>query len=110
MAITADTSDTAKIKAAFDELRKLGYWTRLAQQDGWDAVPVPALKAGVSVAFYHHSEQKVAFDADGNLKNVLHVEHLYRDAEEIERILTKHGLIAEIVADHQSRPVVQIQP
>lgn len=92
----AGTTDRDKLNAAFVEFRALGYWARVNQQDGWNAVPQDVLKRQGKVIFWDARETPVAFDSEGRLRRPLHVQHLHRDAEEIARLLKQHGLLVEI--------------
>lgn len=89
-------NDRERIRAAFADFRRRGYWAREAQPDGWHAVPEDRLRRAGKVVFWHVNEVKICFDETGKLGALLHMNHFDKDAEEIAAILKSHDLRVKI--------------
>lgn len=101
--------DRDRFRNAFQELRGLGYWSRSDQDganSGWGAVPVDILRRDGKVVFWHTNETAIAFNGDGDLVSPLHLHHKARDAQEIVRVLTTHGLHPRLTGDRGEELIV----
>jgi hypothetical protein len=101
-------TDRDRLAAAIAEFRRLGWWARAGQQDGWKAVPEDALRRGRSVVFWHVNETDVAFDAAGNLRAPLHLRHFVDDADQVGAVLDRYGL--SVAVDHSANGGVMALP
>lgn len=92
-------------RAAFTELKALGYWARTNQEDGWHAVPKDILKRSGKLVFWNATATPLAFDTHGNLCRPLYLQHLVRDTDEILRICAQHGLQVQEASHNGVRSV-----
>lgn len=88
--------DRDRLRNAFEVLRNHGYWARGNQADGIAAIPVDVIRRCGSFVLWHENETQIAFDDLGDLMAPLHLHHLEKDADEIERVLKAHGLAAKV--------------
>lgn len=79
-----------KVRAAFTELRKEGFFARMnfscCQNCGWSAVP-----ADIPNVIFYHAQDAEAYNSVGNLRFHLYMAHQGNSARAVE-VLTKHGL------------------
>lgn len=98
--------DRDRLRSAFHELRGLGYWAYAHADTGWDAVPDDVLKRGGKVVFWHANETRIAFNANGDLINPLHLHHQYRDALDIAQLLKQYEIKARLMGPVGEQAVV----
>lgn len=86
-------TDFERLSAAFADFRRMGYFARMAQQDGWCAVPEDILFRVGKVVFYLASERHVL--SAGTLKKPLHLRCFIRDVDEVMSVLIRRGFAVE---------------
>lgn len=101
-------NDKAKIRSAFKELRKLGWFARMnfwcCQNCGCSAVPK---KFNDKFTFYHNQDAE-SIDEYGNIKDGMYLTHGEGgDANEIVNTLRKHGLKVTWNGDNNTRILVE---
>lgn len=81
-------TDMDRLRAAFMELRELGYWARISQDGGFSSVPEDIIRRCGKYVFWHANETGFAFDQQGMLKQPLHMRHLIQHENEIRGVLS----------------------
>lgn len=88
-------TDMERLRAAFAEFRRRGFWARISQDGGLQAVPEDLMLRSGKFIMWHEHETPFAFGPDGMLKRPLHLRHFKRHAEEIIAVLTAPSMFPD---------------